>query len=255
MMDYDRDALRALTFADNVEWLRSFGCSVEEHDGMTLIHHPQLTEYEAWLFTEATPVALGRLRRIVSGEIDDARAVYVDDDAATDEVHAILAGVPQYGKNVTVAAPVPARNWSSPFELQRAAPEEWETWAAMYSRGFGRQSRADAERERWRLSFLSGRVDHWFFLRGGERIGVCQTTLGAVHGIYSFTLLPEERGVRSALLALRALLAYIARQPSRWIYFEVLERSPLARTRVQAVLGLRSIRNLTGYTPAVAREE
>jgi hypothetical protein len=253
-MDYDREALRALTLADNAEWLRSFGCTVDEREEMTFVHHPSLSEYDAWLFTRATPRAIRQLRRVLSGQPAGARAVYVDDDAANAEVLALLAAARPAGRNLTVAARVPARAWHSTTLLQPAAPADWQAWADIYSRGFARRNLADADRERWRLAFASPGVQHWFFVEDGRRAGVCQTTTGPLHGIYSFTLLPEARGIRPALNGLRALLAFVARQPSPWIYFEVRNQSPLARTRVQSAIGLINVRNFTGYAVPPARE-
>jgi hypothetical protein len=246
-LNYDREALRALTLADNFAWLRSFGCTVEERQGMTFVNHPSLDVYEAWLFTRASGKAVRQLRRVVTGDTAGAHTVYVDDDAAIPEVRAILGRARKTGRNVTAAVRVPIRAWRSPTLLQPATLNEWHEWAAMYSLGFGREAYMDVDRQRWRLAFSSKRVQHWFFVQDGVRAGVCQTTTGPVHGIYSFTLLPEVRGVRSALNALRALLAFVAPQPSPWLYFEVLNKSLIARTRLQSAIGLINVRNLTGY--------
>jgi hypothetical protein len=250
----DRQALRALTLADNFEWLRSFGCTVEERGGMTFVDHPSLSDYEAWLFTSVTPESLQQLRRVMRGDPSGARAVYIDDDVASAEVRQIVGAARATTRNVTVAAQIADRQWRSPMMLQAAAPDDWEAWAEIYSRGFGRQDNVEIDRERWRLSFGSELVQHWFFVEHGARIGVCQTTRGKLHGIYSFTILPEARGFRPTLHALRALMAFVARQPSRWVYFEVLNHSPLARTRVQSAIGLINVRTLAGYELPVVKE-
>jgi len=247
-MTYDRHAVRALTLADNFAWLRSFGCTIEERAGMTLIDHPLLPEYEAWLFTRASQEAVAQLRRVASSGAEGIHTIYIDDDIATDEVRDIVSGARCDGRNVTVATQLAMRGWTSPVTLQAAKADEWAAWADLYSRGFARHELAEVDRIRWRLAFSAQNVEHWFFVDGGERTGVCQTTSGPLHGIYSFTLLPEARGVRAAFHALRALLGHLAGQPSRWIYFEVLNQSPLARTRVQPVIGLKRVRSLTGYT-------
>lgn len=243
-MTYDRDALRELTLADNMRWLRSFGCTVEHRDDMILVDHAALPEYRAWLFVRETPRAVEQLRRIVSAEAGEPRDVYIDDDVRS---AAVLAQATPIARNATVAACLPKRPWRSSIVLQRAAIVDADEWSALYSVGFGRKGQADVDRERWRLSFASADVQQWFFVKNGARIGVCQTTPGPLHGIYSFTLLPKIRGFRNVCQALRALLRQCAVQPSSWIYFEVLNTTPQSRIRLQGVIGLIAVRVMTGY--------
>jgi hypothetical protein len=245
-MTYDRAALRALTQEDNFEWLRSFGCTVEQRGDLTLVDHSSLTEYKAWLFTRGTPQAVRQLGDAIATSTG-ARTIYIDDEVANAAVANLLANARIAGRNVTVAAQVPRRGWRSSTPLVPADAGDWRQWSDIYSRGFSREDRAEIDRERWRLAFASPRVRHWFFVQNGARVGVCQTTTGPVHGIYSFTFVPEARGLRAALNGLRALLKYVAQQPSPWLYFEVLSQSPLLRTRVQSAIGLTAVRTLIGY--------
>ena len=246
-MNYSRSELRRLTLADNCNWLRSFGCTAEERGGLTVIDHPWLQEYRAWLFTGITVQSIEHLKRLVSGRIAGPRTVFVDDDATSPDVVALLDGARGVGGNVTLAGCVPTRAWSSTTRLVAAQADDWQLWSEIYSCGFARHDNATLDAERWRLSFASTDVRHWFFVSDNRRVGVCQTTRAAVHGIYSFTLLPEARGVRTTLNAVRALLAHVALETSPWLYFEVLSQAAIARTRQQSSIGLRTVRALSGY--------
>jgi len=246
-MSYDRRALRDLTLADNLEWLRTFGCIVEQRGELIYIDHPRLPEYKAWLFTRATPRALGELTHLASGEMLGPRTIFVDDDIADTTVFSLLAHARIVARNVTFAARVPPRAWRSSTRLVPATGNDWRLWSEVYSRGFGREELAAIDRERWRLAFGSTFMQHWFFVQKGSHVGVCQTSNGPLHGIYSFAFVPEARGVGPTLNGLRALMAYVSRQPSPWIYFEFLSQSSLAGARVRSAVGLTRVRTFNGY--------
>lgn len=259
------EQLRRETLANNLTWLRSFGCRVrEEGEGVVSVEHAALPEYCALLLMSPGARPLAALADFLAraDEAGFARDVYVDEELEGQELEGVRVpdalaarGFVSVSANSTTAGV-----WTPPGEAPRglvaraALPEERARWSALYSEGFGRDSReARIDLARWDLSFRSREVSHWFFVReNGEEVGVCQTCeASGVTGVYSFTLTRAARSARALVPAARALRARLAERGGVTVYFERAkrERARLPRHRLSPPLtpGFKIIRLTTGY--------
>lgn len=258
------EELRRATLANNMTWLRSFGCRVgDEGEGVVRVEHAALPEYCALLLMSPTARALAALKDFLARveEASFAWDVYVEEGLEKES----LEGVPvpdalaARGFESVSANSTTAGEWTpveSPRGLvaRRALPAEHARWSALYSEGFGRDGRdARIDLARWELSFNSPEVGNWFFVReGGEEVGVCQTCESAgVTGVYSFTLTRAARTARALVPAARALRARLTERGPVTVYFERAkrERARLPRHHISTPLtpGFKIIRLTTGY--------
>lgn len=244
------------TLENNLVWLTSFGCTIDRHGDATLVFHPGLPEYHAWLFYGDTqkPDFRGMSVSGAAPDSDGPPNIYVDqscDNAAWRKALADFA-FRHVATSVVYAGQLRPRR-SEALLFRRAELNESDSWSATYSAGFGRTGRqAELDVERWRLSFRSGEaVLSWFLELNGERIGVAQTcNANDVVGFYSLTVLPPWRqrfGFRSVIQAAQSALPFD--QPIR-SYFEVV-RSPKRPNRSWLVLSgdrFDVVRTMNAYT-------
>ncbi len=250
------EELRERTLANNLVWLRSFGCRVERRGGVVTVAHPELKDYCALLLFADPESSYEALRDYVWRWPGWAPApsVYVDREAYSPPFRLLLS---RKGCARTSVSRVTAGEWrraarTGEVGIRAARPEEADDWASLYSLGFGREGAdRESDRRRWRMSFRDADVRHWFFLRGGKVVGVCQTCdAHGVVGIYSFTLVPEERRpgrVHSAVDALRTRL--VEGGPAR-VYFERVrgpESLRPARRPAGALAGFKVVRVSESY--------
>ena len=250
----NRLKLRAKTLSNNLVWLESFGCTIKRRGKLISVDHPKLREFSACLIVENDEENLATLRSILyDAAIGRTPDVYLDHDVETRSIEQWLVreGFQPVLTSIVTAAAIQPENDGSGVSLERAALSQRSLWCAMYSEGFGRSDEisAAADRERWAETFLSDEVNNWFMVLNGQRIGVCQTcTANDVVGLYSFTLLPSERGVSNAMLALSALRNKFVSDGERIVYFE---RTQVGRhnrkVEFPAHTSIARIREYTGY--------
>ncbi|HJQ33415.1 MAG TPA: hypothetical protein VJ866_14610 [Pyrinomonadaceae bacterium] len=250
------EELRERTLANNLVWLRSFGCRVRRLGGVVFVTHPDLNDYCALLlfadpkssYTTLEAYAGHRPRRA------SAPNVYVDREAYSPELRQLLSRNGCARKSVSQ---VTAGEWAragraGEVEIRAALTWEVADWASVYSLGFGREGAdKESDRRRWGMSFQDPAVGHWFFLRRGKVIGVCQTCdADGVVGIYSFTLVPEEREFDSVHSAVNALRAKLLEDGPARVYFERVkgpENSRPFRRLAGALSGFKVIRVSEAY--------
>lgn len=250
------DGLRKATLHNNLIWLQSFGCEVEDYGDLVHIHHPQLPAYSAWLITSPAEESNRQLKNLLK-RVKGASAT---PDIYLDEVSCDLANRQMLAENdfnndfvsLTLVSPVlPQRNPSA-LTLKRADRSCFNEWLALYAEGFNRLGRdAEIDRSRWLLALeRSDAVRPWFFLKGDDVVGICQTCEAeGVVGAYSFTLRPRFRGVRWIRAANCALNARAAEMGERYLYLERLlpAQSNRVRRRVNSNSRIVLIRKMFGF--------
>ncbi len=218
--------LRKRTLANNLIWLRSFGCHVEREGDVIYVNHPELSDYCALLLFADSKRSFEAFHRYVEGGWGGSSppTVYVDEDAASPQLKRLLT---REGYVRTSMSYVTAGEWRSAegfteVGIHIAELDQAGHWASIYSLGFGRAGEdAMLDRRRWRKAFHHGDIRHWFFVKRDEVIGVCQTCVAhEVTGIYSFTLVPGERNSNSIHEAIHALRAKLLEDGLVSVYFE-----------------------------------
>jgi hypothetical protein len=252
---FDQDRLRAATLSNNVLWLRSFGSEVVEREGRVDIVRSPVPAYVG-----STAFDGDALRQIVKEHAfaNDSR-VFADMFAVGSAERALLrdSGYEQIAGACSVVVAGTVRPTTRRTDGLRITPaRNWRAWSDLYSAAF-EQSEVTAEinRERWRKSFRSPEVEHWFYQSGSQPIAVCQTVHAfGVTGLYSFGILRPWRCVRTSALAIRALHAEISSQNDLNLYFEVLLRHKSSPARTASRLGLHVIRKVCGFErPVMSR--
>jgi hypothetical protein len=223
----DRDKLRAQTLSNNLVWLRSFGCAIKREGNLVWVNHPKLREFSACLVLDHGLENLAHLDSALSPTLLSQAApdVYLDSEIGNGRAAEWLtsSGFRPILTSIITAVEVLPGHEAETMSVERATISEQALWCAMYAQGFGRTEprivKHDAER--WAATFSSDEVRNWFVVEEGRRIGVCQTcTAHGVVGIYSFTLLPAERGIARVMPALRAVRAELLRKGAKVAYFE-----------------------------------
>ena len=247
--------LRERTLANNLVWLRSFGCGVRREGDVVRVDNPEARDYCALLLFADARESYEALRRCAGEESAGSLPpnVYVDRQADSPDLRRLLA---RKGCAKTAVSYVTAGVWSwgeaSNVAIIPASPAEADIWASVYSLGFGRVGdEASLDGRRWRRAFQREEVRHWFFADRGELVGVCQTCdAHGVVGVYSFTLVPGEREHGLLHRAIHTLRAKLAERGRVTVYFERVKgggRRPfLVRSR-KLLTGFKVIRVAEGY--------
>jgi hypothetical protein len=265
------EQLRETTLANNLAWLRSFGCRTQdEGDGVVRVEHATLPDFCALLLMSPTARARRTLREFLA-EVEGAHSapdVYVEEElekgglgAVSVEEALAARGFARLSANTTTAGEWTPRAATPELRARAATPEEHARWSALYSEGFGRAGRdARLDLARWELSFNSAAVVHWFFVgAGGEEVGVCQTCeASGVVGIYSFTLAPALRGPHALASAIHALRARLTERGKVLVYFERAKRKRARlphhpANALRPAPGFKVIRVTAGYSRLLDR--
>lgn len=231
-LDEGRHAeLRAKTLDNNLTWLKSFGCTVDNQDEIIRIENDELPEYNAYLVLGSSRDVVLELQSILINPKQRDALVYVDEAISTDTIRAVLAasGLKLGLRSRVKTNPLKSKPGLADIELELAQPDDYARWAALYSEGFGRSGQAaEIDLKRWRRAFACPEVLHWFFKRGAKTIGVCQTCISSgVAGVYSFTLSSEERSVNRFVASARALGVELRNRGEEIAYFERIRKRPL----------------------------
>lgn len=252
----DLEKLRQDAFANNLVWLRSFGCEIGRLGDALRVDHPDLPDYQAWLLFGEPQRALGDLARILAGVAAGGApaTVYVDERAQGEELATRLrrAGFRRALANMTVGGLVAGSVSARGLSLRAARESDLPLWSRIYSAGFG-QSESDAFRDlrRWRAAFQSEpSLTHWFLIDGTEPVGVVQTcSAHDVVGIYSFTMARARGGPAAVRAALAALRAELASGGTVRLYFELLLKGDRGNRRrpERAPFGLTILRRMRGW--------
>jgi hypothetical protein len=244
------DSFRAATLANNIVWLRSFGSEVVARGGRVDILSSPVPRY-------VSTVVFNRdaLREIVD---ECAPLLFID--------MAVIRGAERHvlqssgyarldGSCSAIVGGVVRATTRQPVGFQMIAADDWRAWSDTYSEAFEQSGvTAAMNRERWRTSFDSPELQHWFFVIGSERVGVCQTVHShGVVGLYSVGILPRWRSVSTSLLAIRTLHRELSRRNERKLYFEVALRPGSLSARAAGRLGLKVIRKVCGYAARADR--
>ncbi|MCA1621001.1 MAG: hypothetical protein LC795_17180 [Acidobacteria bacterium] len=248
--------LRERTLANNLVWLRSFGCDVRREGEVVRVDNPEARDYCALLLFAGARESFDALRRCVGGEGAGSFPpnVYVDRQADGPDLRRLLT---RKGCAKTSVSYVTAGEWgraeaAADVSIRAAERSEVAQWASAYSLGFGRGAGEGAlDRQRWRLAFRHEAVRHWFFTRRDEVVGVCQTCdAHGVVGVYSFTLIHRERGLNPIHSAIRTLRAKLAERGRVTVYFERVKgggRRPFLVGSRRLLTGFKVIRVAEGY--------
>jgi hypothetical protein len=230
-MENDVRELRAATLDNNLLWLESFGCKVRRAAGCIHVEHPWMPDYVALLVTGEPGEFLRELQMSITkmGPPTTAPDIYVDATSINPAVRSILDknGFYEAALSLTMSGCWTPKVIPNDLQLRPVAPTEIDRWSSLYSRGFRRTGRdAQHDRVRWRHAYDSPYVRHWFLGTADRLLGVCQTcTCSGVTGIYSFTILPPERGFRMVRMALRAIQAKLTQDGRVTVYFERVKKT------------------------------
>lgn len=249
----DMAELRANTLANNLVWLRSFGCTITREGKLVRVHHAKLREFSACLVVDNDVENVSRLKDIFAGtESQTVPDIYIDSEVKDGSVFELLAGEgfkPILTSVVTAVAVLPGKE-SELIVLEPATLSTRALWCEVYAEGFARTGEITLEEviDRWGETFLSKEVQSWFFVANGRPVGVCQIcTANGVVGLYSFALLPSERGVGKVLSALRTLRAKLVRDGARIAYFERVQKFGPHRKVGIPSLSTVTIREFTAF--------
>lgn len=244
--------LRARTLSNNLIWLASFGCTVDNKHEIVRVENDELPEYNACLVLGSSGEAVLELQSILVDPRQSDAVVYVDEAISTDTIRVVLAssGLCLALRSRVKVNPLNPRPGLANIELELAEPNDHARWAALYSEGFERSGEAaEIDQRRWRRSFAHPEVLHWFFKRGARAIGVCQTCISSdVVGVYSFTLSSDERSVSRTVAAARALGAELRNRGEETVYFERVRKRPLTpETQPGMFRSFKIIRRFAAY--------
>lgn len=251
----DKADLRANTLCNNLVWLKSFGCTIKREGKLVLVHHPRLREFTACMVIDNDAGNLVRLDVVLSEAAlgQAAPDVYIDSEVKDGLIHRLLADKgfqPVLTSIITVGVVLPAKEVEG-ISLERATVSQRDLWCEIYYEGFGKKGETTVEDivDRWSDTFVSEDVHNWLFVENGRQIGVCQScTANGVVGLYSFTLLPSERGVNTVMSVIKALRAKLFRDGERVAYFERTQELRSRHRKVGfAAASLTGIREFTAY--------
>lgn len=242
---------KARTLANNLVWLKSFGCKVTFKDNIIHVQHANLPEYNTYLVigsSEQTPAQI----ELLLADREPVSLVYVDDAASTEELRSVLASgglSPAFISRVKMTRLTPRKN-ATDIELHQAQAHDVPEWSALYSMGFARFGKqAEVDRKRWQEAFKHPEIQHWFFVERGSYIGTSQTCISdGVVGVYSVTLSPGYRRVAKVIAATRCLAAEMVRRGEELVYFErISNRVPAPLSKAAMFLGFKTIRRFVAY--------
>ena len=255
-MSLELQDVRERTLANNLVWLRSFGCVVRREGGVVYVDNPEASDYCALLLFGDPDESYEAFLRYAG----DARSrslrpnVYVDRESDGPGLKRLLTrqGCARTAVSYVTAGEVSGGETWADVSVRAAEPREAERWASAYSLGFGRGGdEAALDRHRWRLAFRREEVRHWFFIRRGEVVGVCQTCdAHGVVGVYSFTLIPKGREPGLIYGAIQTLRAKLTERGPVTAYFERVKeenRNPFLAYSRKLFTGFKVIRMCAGY--------
>ncbi len=191
MRTNSKNRLREACFANNLYWLRSFGCEVRREGEQIWILHPFDPDFRALLLTR--PPSLGN-ERMARADLHAAIAkemdVYVDTSVADSWEPALRAsGLRQTAESVTRTVQLPSGRQiaCAPFNIERVPTSNIDDWSAIYSRLFQRASAfQEIDRRRWRVGEAFPDVEHFVVRAPQTVVSVFQLCWhGGVVGLYS----------------------------------------------------------------------
>lgn len=242
---------RVRTLANNLSWLSSFGCQITHHGDIVSVQHPELPEYNAHLIIGSAEETLAPLKSLLAGLRPDS-FVYLDEAFSTDAIRSVLTShglSPVLTSQVKLARIKPILR-STDMQLQLARPNDMERWSTLYSKGFARSGKdAAVDRDRWQRSFRCPEILHWFFVRHGRDVGVCQTCIAnGVVGVYSLALSVGDRSVGTVISVVQSLRAEMLQRLEEIIYFErVKNRAPTELLKPVRYSSFKIIRTFLAY--------
>lgn len=254
-MQIEVEYFRAATLNNNIAWLKSFGCHTMWVNNVLHIDHSTLPGYNLRLLFGSPETAVVRLETVLAGlnTASEEPEIYIDETVDSPPLRSRLCSG---GFEITAINATKVSKWvpcteEAAITLQRALPSDSEEWISLYSAGFGHQGQeAEYDRHRWRQSFKSRSVHHWFFMQGELKIGICQTCVDSgVVGIYSFTLSSIARGMNKLRPIIRALRAKLTEDGEANVYFERLWKKGWLNKQHIAddPYGFKVIRKMIGY--------
>lgn len=250
------EGLRTATLRNNLIWLQSFGCEVEDYGDLVHVRHPQIPDYSAWLIMGPPEQSARRLKRLLE-ELRGSDAtpdIYLDEGSCDSSSQQMLAEheFDNVSLSLTLVSPASLQSAPPALTLKRADRSSFDEWLALYAEGFNRRgAEKEIDRSRWLLALeKSDAVQPWFFQKDDDMVGICQTCRAeGVVGIYSFTLRPRCRGVRWIRAANCALTAKAAETGEPYLYLERLlpADSNRARRKVNSNARIVLVRKMFGY--------
>jgi hypothetical protein len=235
---------KAATLANNVVWLRAFGCNVETAPGLVRIRSSPIASY-------VSAVAVTRMAAFTL--LSEQNKFYVDLNAVgIDELDSYGYSVIPRSCSTIVGGTIQRQLRVNPEVTIVLAPNS-DAWSSMYVRAFVRSdAEASMDRERWRRAFRSTAVEHWTVFVKAQPVGVFQTVAACgVTGLYSFGILPSHRSVRTQRSTIDAIHHLFHERQWAMMYYEVFERADSASVRAAPRLGLRVLRRMCGFAPSL----
>ena len=239
--------LQDRTLANNLAWLKSFGCEVRRASQSIQVTHSELPEYNALIILGAG-LSSNLLHKSNFG------AVYVDELIA-DSVEMDLYRSDYrlaFFSQVKIARRTSEKSIGQ-IKLREALHRDMIRWSELYAEGFNQPvEQARANLARWETSFHDPSSQFWFFIDEGREVGVFQTYCrNDVIGLYSVTLQRGYRTLRKIISAGRALRSTLPLNYSNYVYFErITGRIPATKRRTPVFRKFMTLRRFLIFKKA-----
>jgi hypothetical protein len=224
------EVLRSAASRNNVEWLRAYGCEIEQSRSGLRVWHKGLPEFRALIvLRETPPLARDDIHRDLDAAYRDGLALYLDQGVSREWSKSLRSSQYRlvFRSNVRFAT-LSGRGASvGTIVVRRLDVADVEVWRSLYQRVFERAKHAEScDSERWERAFRSHSLQHYVFEREGLKVGLCEFCVDAdLAGLYSVGFVRESGDAGALRRALLTACKCVFDQGVRLIYFERLKRS------------------------------